>query len=317
MFRASSFSLSEFVGNFYAFDNGFRQITRALGSIMDLQFQKRESIMIVYADVVFIANFIATSVLFMCCQALFNSRIKPLRLLASGVVSGVYAVFEAVLLLPVIMRPGVLILLTVIVFGKNRVLFNTSRIAFVCAGFEVIFMLVMSVTGADAVITNGSVTVFCSNVCGTVVYFASYPMLILIKRYAKTSTSRKHAEFVINGQKTTVELLYDSGNLLSYKGFCVAVIGWEKMKDFFCNMEYSELLITAQDRMIFNTVGRGGILPIITPERSIIDGMESDLKIAVADRTFKGYDGIIGELKMKGMDKKCSSLKILQNDLFA
>lgn len=259
--------------------------------------------MTVYADIVFVTNFISTVALLLGYSVLFNGKIKSLRIVMAGVFSGIYAVFEAVFLVPVIMRSGILFLLAVIAFGKTKLLFNTLRLAFVCVSVETVFVIAMNTIGNGAVITNGSVTVFCNSIVGGAVYLLSYPTLIFIRRCVKIRECKRAAEFVINGQKMSVELLYDSGNLLLHKGVCVAVIAWEKMSDLFCDTEYNEFLITAQDRMIYNTVGSGGILPVITPERAIIDGMEADLKIAVADRTFKGYDGVIGELNMKGIDK--------------
>lgn len=272
--------------------------------------------MTVYADVVFIANFISTTALFLGYSAVFGGVIKPLRLILSGTLSGAYAVCEALLLLPHIMRIAVLFLLTAIAFGRKEVLLNTARFAFVAVCIEVLFILIMSLAGQSAFITDGSVTVFCSGLVGMAVYFLSYPLLILTKRYTKKRAGQKHAEFVINGQKITLRLLYDSGNLLVYKGVSVAVVTWEKIKDLFSDMEYDDFLVTAVDRMIYNTVSSGGVLPVITPEKSVIDGISVNIKLAVADRDFGACDGIVGDLNMKGMEIKCSSLKILPKGSF-
>ena len=266
--------------------------------------------MTVYADVVFIANFISTTALFSGYSAVFGGVIKPLRLILSGAVSGAYAVCEAVFLLPHIMRIAVLFLLTAIAFGRKEVLLNTARFALVAACIEVLFMLIMGIMGQNAFITDGSVTVFCGGLVGIMVYFLSYPLLILIKLYAKKRAGEKHAEFVINGQKITLRLLYDSGNLLVYKGVSVAVISWDSIKDLFSDMDFDEFLITSEDRMIYNTVGSGGIIPVITPDNPQIDGSAVNIKIAVSQRSFNGYDGVVGELK--GMDKNAVYKKFCQ-----
>ncbi len=272
--------------------------------------------MTVYADVVFVANFISTTALLSGCSAIFGGRIKLVRMALSGAVSGLYAVCESVFLLPRIIRLVVLFLLTAIAFGRKEVLLNTARFAFVAVCIEVLFMLIMSIMGQSTFITDGSVTVFCSGLVGMTVYFLSYPLLILIKQNAKKRTAEKHAEFVINGQKITLTLLYDSGNLLIHKGVSVAVVTWKKINDLFSDMDYDEFLITSEDRMIYNTVSSGGVLPIITPERSVIDGISVNIKLAVADRDFGTCDGIVGDLNMKGMEIKCSSLKILPKGSF-
>ncbi len=271
--------------------------------------------MTVYADVVFIANCISVIALLLGYSAVFGGRIKGIRLVLSGTTSGIYAVCEAVFFLPHILRAAVLFLLTVIAFGRKNILYNTARFAFVAVCVEVLFVAVMSIMGQRAFVTDGSVTVFCGGMVGMTVYFSIYPLLLLIKRYAKKRIREKYAEFVINGQKITLALLYDSGNLLTHKGVSVAVIAWCKIKDLFSGVDYNNFLITAEDRMIYNTVSAGGILPVITPEKSVIDGTEVNIKLAVTDRSFGACDGVVGDLNMKGMEIKCSSLKILQKGL--
>ena len=271
--------------------------------------------MTVYADVVFIANFISVIALLLAYSAVFGGRIQRFRLCMTGVVSGIYAVCEAILLLPHIMRMAVLFFLIAIAFGRKNVLYNTARFAFVAVCVEVLFIAVMSIMGQRAFVTDSNVTVFCSGMVGALVYLLSFPLLLIIKKYAKKHTHKKHAEFVINGQKTTLTLLYDSGNLLTHKGVGVAIISWSKIRDLFHGMDYDDFLITAGDRMIYNTVSAGGILPVITPEKSFLDGAEVSVRLAVAERSFGECDGIVGDLNMKGMEIKCSSLKILQKGL--
>ena len=271
--------------------------------------------MTVYADVVFIANCISVIALLLGYSVMFGGRIKLIRLVLSGVVSGLYAVCEAVFFLPYIIRTLMLFLLTAIAFGRTQVIYNTARFAFVAVCVEVLFVVFMGIMGQRAFITDGSITVFCSGIVGITVYFLSYPLLIFIKWYTKKHIRQKYAEFVINGQKITLTLLYDSGNLLMHKGVCVTIVSWKKINDLFSGIHYNDLLITAGDRMIYNTVSSSGILPLITPERSVIDGIDANIKIAVADREFGEYDGVVGDLNMKGMEIKCSSLKILQKSL--
>ena len=257
--------------------------------------------MTVYADVVFFVNFISTLALIMAFSAVFGGKPRLARFAVASAVSGLYAVFEQVFFLPYVLRTAVLFLLTAIAFGRIGALYNTVRFAFVTVCVEVLFISVLSLTGRDAYITSGSVTVFCNGVWGMAVYFLCYPLLLIAKHCAKMRARKKYAEFVINGQKVSISLLYDSGNLLMHKGVSVAVVSWDIIKDLFPDMDYDEFLITCEDRMIFNTVGSGGIIPVITPDSPLIDGSAVNIKIAVSQQSFKGYDGVVGELK--GMDK--------------
>ena len=247
------------------------------------------------------SNFISTFALLKAYGFVFGGRVGAVRTSLASAVSGLYAVLEQVLFLPYVLRTAVLFLLIAIAFGRIGVLYNTVRFAFVTVCVEVLFMAIMSLTGRDAFVARGSVTVFCNGIWGIAAYLMVYPLLLLIKKSIKMRSHKKSAEFVINGQKTTLSLLYDSGNLLTYKGASVAVVAWDSIKDLFPDMDYDEFLITCEDRMIFNTVGRGGIIPVITPDSPSIDGSTVNIKIAVSQRSFNGYDGVVGD--MKGMDK--------------
>lgn len=271
--------------------------------------------MIVYADVVFFANLISTLALLMAYGSVSGGKPRLIRAVAAGTVSGLYAVLEQVLFLPYILRTAVLFLLTAIAFGRNSMVYNTVRFAFVAVCVEVLFISVLSLAGRDAYVAYGSVTVFCNGVWGMAVYFLTYPMFFVIKHCVKIRTRNRFAQFVINGQKISLSLLYDSGNLLTHKGAGVAVVSWDKIKAFYSDTSFEEFVLGAEDRMIFGTVGSGGLMPVITPDEAIIDGNTVNIKIAVADRKFGAFDGVVGDLNMKGMEMKCSSLKILQKSL--
>ena len=79
-----------------------------------------------------------------------------------------------------------------------------------------------------------------------------------------------------------------------HKGVNVAVVSWEVLKDALGTDTYEEFVLIAEDRMIFNTVGSNGILPVTEPEKFLLDGREVSVKLALINKKFNTYDGIIG-----------------------
>lgn len=254
--------------------------------------------MVVYADVVFIVNFVSTFALLLAYAAVFGGVYNLRRKVFAAAVSGIYAILESIYGLPYILRTAVLFLINMISFGKNGLLNNTLRFIFISVCIEAIFLMLMTAFGRDAYIVEGTVTVFSGGVLGAFVYVMSYPIFLITKTVIKKHSKKRDTEFTIDGQKIRLTLLYDSGNLLTFKGKSVAVVSWESIKGIFNNEYYDEFTLKVDERMIFNTVASGGVMPVITPKKSIIDGVERDLYIAVTKRSFKNSDGVIGDIKI-------------------
>ncbi len=250
--------------------------------------------MVIYADVIFFVNFVSTLTLILAYGVMFACKRHILRAVIAAAVSGIYAVAEVILSLPYILRIAVLTFVSIISFGRYSILYNTSRLVFVGVCIQIVFILLMTVMGNDAYIANGSITVFSGNISGFIIYSLAFPLMLIIRRIIKVRSELRACRFVINGKDISLMLLYDSGNLLTHNGVSVAVVAWSSMKEILGIDSYSDFTEKADDKMTFNTVGNGGVLPVIVPDTAIADGREINIKIAVADRGFKGCDGIIG-----------------------
>lgn len=250
--------------------------------------------MVIYADVIFFVNFISTLVLIFAYEIMFSCKRHILRAVAASAVSGIYAIAETILGIPYILRTAVLFLIVIIAFGKHCVLYNTARFVFVNICIQIVFMILMTAIGNDAYIANGSITVFSCDILGFMVYTLSFPLMLTVRRIIKLRSEFRHCILVLMGKNKHITLLYDSGNLLMHKGTPVAVVAWSAIKDALPVDGYDELITATDERIIFNTIGNGGILPIIMPGKFIIDGKQTNIVIAVINRNFKGYDGIIG-----------------------
>lgn len=250
--------------------------------------------MAVYADIIFFVNFVSTMSLLLLYIVIFTCKKRWIRTIIASSISGIYAVIEIAFLLPYILRTLTLLLIIVITFGRVSVLYNTARFFFVTVCMQAVFMALMMIMGNDAYIANGSVTVFSGDILGFIIYGLSFPLIVLFKKMVKMRMKIRKCQITINGKKIDVSLLYDSGNLLMHKGVNVAVVSWDAIKDALGTDTYEEFVLIAEDRMIFNTVGSNGILPVTEPEKFLLDGREVSVKLALINKKFNTYDGIIG-----------------------
>lgn len=264
--------------------------------------------MVIYADVVFLMNFVSSALLLFAYRLIFAIKCRNLKLLIGALLSGLYAVIEVVCNLPYILRTAVLFCVTAVAFGIKGSLYNTIRLMFVVIGLEAVYAIIMTALGSSILMSYGTVTVFANDMLGAVIYILSYPTLFAIRYFAKRKSRARKADFTINGFELQLNLLYDSGNLLSHKGLSAAVISWESVSGIFRDMTYEEFKFNTEDVILFNTVGSGGFMPVVKPQKSIIDGGECEIYLAVADRKFGRFDGIIGDTKNKfvGEEIKCS-----------
>lgn len=250
--------------------------------------------MVIYADVVFILNLISTCTLIFAYSAIVGGRCIIWRVLLASVGAGLYAVIEQVFDIPAILRIAMMLLVILITFGKNGVFINTARFGLFTLAVEAVFMLIAILFGKNMYIAGKGVTVFSGSLFGGVIYAVSYPVLFMAQKLIKRYRQKRIVHIEIGGHKITLSLLYDSGNLLKYKGVSVAVVSWDRLKEIYPDKSYDEFVISAEERTIFNTVGKGGILPLITPDKATLNGIDITIKIAVADRCFKDYDGVLG-----------------------
>ena len=250
--------------------------------------------MVIYADVIFSVNFISTFSLLSVYAVLAGSEKKYKRIACASLISGLYAVAESVYAFSYILRVFILVLVVATAFGRSSLIYNTARFGLMSVCVQVIFIVIMSISGKDGYISSGSITVFSSDIWGAAVYVFSYPILIFITRLWQKRKQIRISDLVINGKKIKLLLLYDSGNLLMHNGVTVAVVAWDSIKSVMeCN-SYEELLLSGCDTMVFNTVGRGGMMPVIETDHAIIDGIEKTIRIAIINRSFNLCDGIIG-----------------------
>ncbi|HIU57774.1 MAG TPA: sigma-E processing peptidase SpoIIGA [Candidatus Ornithomonoglobus merdipullorum] len=251
--------------------------------------------MTVYADELFAVNFVSNILLFYAYSLLRGIKPRRIRVLAAAAVGGLYAVIETVFGLHEVIRIPVLACMIAAAFGRSGFIVNLSGVMFVSVCAEGLTAAVLSFAGADARLAAGRMTLFASEPVSAAAYLAAYPIMLLCGAAIRRAGRRRRVVIEYGGRRTELFAMYDSGNLLRYKGLPVIVIGREATAELF-ECDYSELLLRAPDILRCNTVGGGGMLPVFIPENCVVDGSRRDAAVAVADRGFRGFGGITGDM---------------------
>ena len=274
--------------------------------------------MVIYADVVFFVNLISAAALLYLSAILTGKKVSVMRLILASSLSGVYAVFDAVFALPYIFRAATLFCMSFISCGRVGIVLNTSLIMLTSVLLEAVFMLFMTLVGANGYIRSGVITVFAGGTFAMLFYALSFPVVYTVSLLFKKRLKKRAVNIKINGRSIQRTLLYDSGNLLTYKGLSVAVVSWNTISELLSETSYQEFLENTTDRVLYSTVGKVGMLPAIKPDKCTVDGSLCDIYIAVSDNGFLRCGGIIGDIKSNHFREEeiCSFSKDLQKNSY-
>lgn len=243
--------------------------------------------MIIYADEIFLLNFVASVILFLAVCVIFGFRIKPLRLCAVGVISGLYAVAEAAFGLWYGARFAVMAACVAVAFGRHGFLMNLLRLMNVSVCAVIFTAVVNMLLNGDALLSGGNVVLFSDGILMGVVCLLAYPITVAAVKLRRKRNRYRQCVFEIGEIPIYVRLLYDSGNLLTHNGIPVAVVSKSITDSLGIECDgYETVNLT--------TIEGTGKLPIVKPRKSIIDGIERDIYIAISDYDFKGSAGLIG-----------------------
>lgn len=252
--------------------------------------------MTIYADELFAVNFISNMLLLCAYTVIFRIKRRYMRIAGAAALGGIYAVCEAVFMIPVVLRAAVVVIMVFTAFGRYRLIVHTLRIMLLTVFAEGITIIAASITGAGAEMAAGRITVFAPELPLFIFYLLSYPCMLLAKRALK-SNSIKRVYIRYNSREVSFNVLYDSGNLLKHRGKPVLIAEWQAVKELFSCKTYEEYNEKASDFVLYRTIGKNGAVPVFEPDICRIDGELKDISAAVVERGFaRKYKGIIGSI---------------------
>lgn|GEM_PF-5248238 len=254
--------------------------------------------MTVYADEVFLINMISNTLLLYAYA--YSSGLKPRhrRMVAAAAAGGLYAALEAALGIPPVLRAAALCSIIYIAFGRAALIKHTVRLMLICFVIEGITLTVLSAFGAGAALTRGTVVIFASEPVCAAIFICTYPAYILIMRLMARSRRHIRMRLTYRGRCAEFYALYDSGNLLKYRGKPVIMAAWDAVYTLLDCDDYEMLRKSAEDFVIYHTLSGAGVLPVIEPDICEADGAEVNAAVAVVRRKFKGkYSALAGEFR--------------------
>ena len=140
-------------------------------------------------------------------------------------------------------------------------------------------------------------------ICGSepvcaAIFICAYPAYILIMRLRTRSRRYIRLRLTYRGRCAEFYALYDSGNLLTYRGKPVIMAAWDAVCTLLDCDDYERLRGSAEDFVIYHTLSGAGVLPVIMPDICEADGAEINAAVAVVRRKFKGkYSALAGEFR--------------------
>ena len=262
--------------------------------------------MIVYADVLFLINFVSSYIMLRLIERLIlKRRVKTFRIIIAASVGGIasVAVFCAdipyALLLPIKTLSAVIMVFTAF-FNRGGHILRTVLWLFALSGMTVAaaMMLAMLLGGVTGVLVK----------CGTVyfdlppgvflpLFILSYAAAAIFTKILQNRRAKRRYSVTISygGKKITVPALFDSGNLLRdpLSGKCVSVLEWDKARELIGADCGFDTLTEHTDDVILRAVpyrginGTGGVIYAFTA-----DEMEIPEENKSAENTLIGlYNG--------------------------
>lgn len=243
--------------------------------------------MVIYAEEIFILNFAATFILYLAVCVLFDFKISIARLSIAGAISGLYAVLETVFGIWHGVRTVVMALSVWLTFGRCGFVMNMLRVMNVSVCAVLFTTAVNMLLCGDTLVSGGSVVLFADGTVMGIAYLLAYPLTVSGVRWFKNRRRFRRCVFEVGDKTVYAKLLYDSGNLLSHNGLPVAVLAKSIADSVNIECDGDEFVRLA-------TIEGIGKLPLIKPDKCIIDGVERDIYIAVSEYEFNGCGGLIG-----------------------
>ena len=265
--------------------------------------------MIIYADVLFIINFITSYIiLFILGKIIIKVKIKKIRLAISSVVGGVAAVVVFSLELPVLVMQIIRVVssffmvFTSFYEKKRAVLSNFLWLSMLSLLLTVAMIFtVMSAGGVTgAVIKSGVIYIDLPLKLFVALMVISYAGITVFMKilYSRRFKRRYIIDITHNGKKISTSALFDSGNQLRepVTGKGVSLIEWGIAKELLgAEFDYYEIEQHAEELRLwavpYRSVGKeGGVIFAFIADKMFLPDEKKTI-----ERAFIGlYDGSFG-----------------------
>ena len=213
----------------------------------------------IYADVVFLENFIVDLVLLRLASESMYLHIKQIRLVLSALFGGVYALILSIMtdneMIRLVANFLCLVVLCIVALGKRRI---TVYIRFYISMYVFSFLL----CGCVAMIPPGNVYVESVMMLAVLLLFVGFVRRVPERCVLNSSERRINSRIEISERALKLSLVCDSGNFLvdPYTKLPVIIVNEQMIS----NESLKKLSVRP---VPFNTVSGAGIIWVITPQK--------------------------------------------------
>lgn len=273
--------------------------------------------MVIYADVIFIVNFISSYLmLFILAKCVSKIRLRKIRLTAASALGAAAATVifctEISVYAALILRVLSVFAMIFTAFFEQRKQFFEQIVYFTLMSGIMIFSMIMLTAlmkNTVAVAVKSGIAYFDIPQKTFLLMFAAsyFIMLFFVKVFKNRKNKKYYIMSVTHNDKTvTVTALFDSGNLLRepVTGKYVSILEWNSVKELFgADYDFSEIENHADDMKLwivpFSTIGN--------PSGILFAFLADKISIPEEKKTYaKSFVGIYGASLSK--DKKYNAL---------
>lgn len=211
--------------------------------------------MVIYADEIFLINFVASYILLYALGTFINKiRVRKKRLMFASVINGIASVIIFTTEMPLYMSHllkllSVFVVTTISFFEMRRQILKQIIWFLFLSGiitFAMIFILSVTKGSIGMMIKSGIVYFNIPPVIFTVTLVLSYTIMFFFIKMFKNRKNKKYYILTLthNDKTITLTALFDSGNLLKepVTGKHVTIVEWEKIKELFgAEYEFSDI----------------------------------------------------------------------------
>lgn len=225
--------------------------------------------MVIYADIVFLVNFMFNVVLLFALYKFRSRKIRPLRLMAAAFLGGGLGVAVLIPYLQPFLSAASRYILP---FLMGAICFMPCSLKTVL--FAGIYIFTISFVFAGLMEFFGT-----SAISG---FFMLIPLSIVYEKIKKVSWKKhRQTELMYKGNKVVTEGFLDSGNLLNYNGVPVILAKHKIFESLFgkgFSMSAPTEWIDATDfrYVSYSAIGKSGVIPGVLIDSAVIDGKVFD-----------------------------------------
>lgn len=270
--------------------------------------------MTVYADSLFLINFVSEYLMLILTEKMTASRIRRHRKTVSSLTGAAVSVLIFCLDIPdficgIFKTANAVLIICISYMGNKGAMLRAFPvfiiISYIYAG---IISSISGIISNDAVIKNGITYISISEAAFAAVFLCTYPLVFLAARFLKLKRNKGIYKIILSksSRSVSVRALLDSGNLLEEGGKSVVISEWDTVMPLLGIDDYNKLYEHMSELNLkilpFRSLGSSGKVIIVFHADSLLSedsgAVFYDVPVGIVEHpiSVKGnYNALIGK----------------------